>query len=488
MGATERALVIALRVDNSQYAPGLNQGLVQTRQFVRQAGQINREMQAEYSSHMIMDSLGGKKIVKQQLKYMAAEVAGLHGGPVGMAIASGLALSLPVAAITSGIILIGETFSAAAEAATAFAEESKAFAKTVEESRKFWRDLDKTPTTPRGQSAETQADKIDARLKELDDAYTEALKKNNPLSWSGWAGMAQEAFTGTNSGADLLKKIREEQAFLKGERAKLSGVTNEEAGKYAQGIAEHGADRLAQARLTVMDPGPDRERAELLERQTREIREQEEAAANHKETISKVDLLESHRLETMALEGKLAREQAKKDEELKKSYQAEFRSLVAERDTANNPTMKDAFEEQQKRRELEAKGYSKDQQNEIIRLTREVNGAKLLSKAKEEVKGLKEELKTPDELLADYRTKLDTYGDQHVLDPQTEARLLQKKLKEMSPVQHAGEFTDADSRSRDIQSALLNKDDTPKLSLKAQQDMAGYIATLLRDGIKMRGN
>lgn len=282
--ATHSSLEIQLRDRQNYYtrlrtmhAGNTNMLLQIDRAYQVEVGAINRQIaqQAVASAAMaapggggMINALGGKRLVKQELKYAAGTGLGMHGGEVGMAIMAGLSMAPAAGAVVGGLILLGSTYKAAKDSAQALVEKQERHADAVRESVKWSRQLADSLNTATGRKMEGRADELEEQARKIERESKKNIREKGMSDYL-WAGM-QRLTTGKDDLTQgVLEDIQQYQEAMN-EAALRRGQAHDQQRLARQRDLEDAQAATKSSEIATMEDGPAKRRAELEHRQTQE--------------------------------------------------------------------------------------------------------------------------------------------------------------------------------------------------------------------------
>jgi hypothetical protein len=476
-------LVVNAVLNAAGVKQGVNEAISEQRRFAGETRRINRQMQADAA----MASFGGSGMIGRQARYAATQIGGMAGGTAGMAVSSIASLSGPAAAISGAMILVGKAFAESAKHAEEYKEVSAKFQSHLDEARKFQMSLEpKFDIGSTGKSSESRVDQITEQIREAEKKY-EGLTKKLSSFW-GVMGMAMDSANPFKGDIDLNNAVAEahkDLTLLRSELEKAKGVVNSETEKTLALLVEMGKDAVTDAKLAAMEMGADKDRAIFAEKIRRQTRDHQRDYDDGKGVIGHGALREVQRIQTDALEAKIARDEQEKIEKERAKIDKEF---LDERKKLQFKLMSLDEQEIAHKEDMISRGYTGRQAEEITRLERIVRNTekhqKEIDQARDEAKRLTDAVRTPDMLAEEFLQMLETRSDFMTADQ--EMRVLQKFLDDHMPKTQVGQFNDGDSRWRSIQESVLQKDDTPKLSLEVQKQIRDRMERIEREGVTVR--
>jgi hypothetical protein len=214
-------------------------------------------------------ALGGRKLLGKQIKYGAANLAGVSGGETGRLASAALSsATLGAGAIIGGLVLIGTAYQAAKRHADALADKQRQHAEFARESAKWIRDLTAAETTAAGGAYRSRADELEKRARELEKAGRKSARELG-LGDTAWI-MAQSLWRGgiaqTDWGRGQAADRQEAQAAAA--EAELLKRADAFEQRIAGGRRIWGMEQgVRRAEIAGMAEGPAKQRAQLAQQQ-----------------------------------------------------------------------------------------------------------------------------------------------------------------------------------------------------------------------------
>jgi len=215
------------------------------------------------------DAMGGKRIVKQELKYAAAMAVGAHSPEMGLAV-MGLLSGGPAGLAAAGIATVSMLYGKAVESAKQLRDAQEQHTDRLREAAEWARHLYQAPTTRLGGSLRERADSLDkevlaiekARRKEqsergLMDRFAEAMEKQ----WKMGGPTSREE---RHALEDQDKAAARREAAQRRQQAQLEDQIEGRRRLMDLDIAAHAAE------VGLMEEGPAKRRAVLLAAQAAE--------------------------------------------------------------------------------------------------------------------------------------------------------------------------------------------------------------------------
>ena len=405
-------------------------------QIEQTAAAERAKVNADYSTG-IMGMLGGKRLAKQEIKYAAANLAGVAGGEVGMAAMTLVSGAGAAAAIVAPLILLGVAFKGAADAVNA-----------VKASVKAWGEqLDRTAglvvSANRIMRPKSDTDGIDAEVARITEEQRKVHDTDTSMSW------AKRIFVG-NAPQEWAQGEKDRQLDML-ERSKR------ELREYKKFVEE--ADRAWERLSHDIEQASEREAAmsELSRELVEGAQELSRQQAAHVQELDQSLTAATNAALTGGVAGQREAEwqdMARAMEELGVAEEEvqRIRAKLSQRNAAqDNRAIIDQIDELNlklavavgKMTELDAararlaKEHPNADRKNIDKLVALQDKANLA----EFIKGELEGIKTPAEKFKDYRDRLDKAVGAGVLNPTQQQALLQSKMAElMGGVRSVGGF------------------------------------------------
>ena len=146
-------------------------------QIEQTAAAERAKVNADYSTG-IMGMLGGKRLAKQEIKYAAANLAGVAGGEVGMAAMTLVSGAGAAAAVVAPLILLGVAFKGAAEAVDAVKASVKAWGEQLDRTTGLVAGANRLM----GRQSPTEA--IDAEVARITEEQRKVHDTDTSMSWA----------------------------------------------------------------------------------------------------------------------------------------------------------------------------------------------------------------------------------------------------------------------------------------------------------------
>jgi hypothetical protein len=239
--------------------------------------QIDRTQAAETQAAMaqggggggMLAMFGGKRLVKQELKYAAANVMGMHGGEAGMAISGGLMMPTVAGGLAvGGVAMLGMAYNAAHQQAKELEATQREHAKQVRESVTWMEKLVAAQSTASGRSYRGRADTLKERAEETEE---KSRLRGSTLTLADTAGVGLDAiFHGGIENTAFGKRVLEEKKMAdrdKAEAAKLLRWDRDEQKYEAFNRLEDMKSGVKSTGISGLADGPAKRRAALDQEQ-----------------------------------------------------------------------------------------------------------------------------------------------------------------------------------------------------------------------------
>ena len=216
--------------------------------------------------------LGGKRIVKQELKYAAAMAIGAHSPELGLA-SMGLMSGGPAGLIAAGVATVSALYQQAREEANKLAEAQERHTDSLREAAKWASKLYQAPTTRLGGALRERAESLDQQVADMDKARRkEDRERGNFAKFATWVeagGLLGHNFATSHSRRrnleDADRRRLAEEAQRRREQARAEDA-------YENSTVLRGSETKArQSEIQLMGGGPAQRKAELKERQRAEV-------------------------------------------------------------------------------------------------------------------------------------------------------------------------------------------------------------------------
>lgn len=212
----------------------------------------------------LLGALGGKKLVRKEMKYAASTVAGMHGGEVGLGIATLMSMSGTAIAIAAPLMMIGAAYQGATENAAKLAETQSRLNAATQHYKDLVEDLNRGDNTSTGSAAAQAAHEADLKAKEVDGLIRKA---EADYGITAKLGDVWDALSGKNDGLTTLERQKFDMQAERRKHWERGDALRGLAGAEAQGMqlakeADYGfkhRERVAGA----MEPGMGQDVARL---------------------------------------------------------------------------------------------------------------------------------------------------------------------------------------------------------------------------------
>lgn len=227
----------------------------------------------------LIQAMGGKRLLKNQMKYAAGTLAGMHGGEVGMASMAALSFTPIVGAAVGGLILMGSLYHAATEKAKALKDEQERYNKHLKDSvawAKEMADLDATP--------------LSRSLREQSQKHADEARRQREAVGSGEMGFLEKLGFGGMGDEVRYARSRQHAAQALGEEKAAARLDAQAAAEEVRNRQRAMDDAVTAANVAEMESSygdsPSKRRAMLAARQQQEADRMERGNADRLERLT----------------------------------------------------------------------------------------------------------------------------------------------------------------------------------------------------------